>query len=186
MIRRILHLIFVFSIFCLLSSSQKKVVTQQTTNSDSLALSRPSAGNLAPSFVDHDIIFVFSDSSGHYLIGGEPDAESNEPYYLVTPNGDTIRLKHIGYRKETDHSSHRQIAANFRNEGGNLFHTEYPSLQPDQTYIVVTGRFLEQHHPLRLMRRSYTSVDSNFIIKIGRARARRVHQSWHLASLQMG
>lgn len=181
-------LIFFLVASLLVSSCQKRKQAQQSQSQDSLSVVQHLAAQQMsedsnPSAIDQDVVFSFSDSSGHYLIGGDSNSLSHGPYLLIRSSGDTVRLEQIGYRKESEHSTHRQIASNFQETGGNLFYVESESLTPGQTYLIVSGRYLANHQPLHLALKHYTPLDSTAIERISRARARAIRQSWHLASL---
>lgn len=72
---------------------------------------------------------------------------------------------------------------NFENTGGTIFFVESPKLIPDRTYLVVSSKFLRQHHPLRLLENATSNIDSSIIGRITRARARFIQKSWPIATL---
>ena len=154
---------------------------------DSSAISQRPGGDPASTdsltdSLDQDVLFAFTDSSGSYLVGAT-DSLAHGPYYLITPGGDSIELQYLGWRLERRQSTGRQTASNFQNTGGSLFFLKSRKLAPDQTYQVVSGRFLSTHRPLRLTRNDYPPIDSITNAGISRSRGRAIQQSWKLGSI---
>ncbi len=176
----------------LVSSCTKKSENHHSIHPDSLLASNHEilTANLAK-VIDKNasndslskaMMFAFCDSSGKNLITTNTEL-SGGPYFAISHNGELIPLQFVGIQKESSRSNGRQTQSNFANTGGTLFRMNDSELIPDQTYAIVSDRFLAGHHPLRLQENAPNSLDRATLSILASQRRRKIIKSWNIASL---
>jgi hypothetical protein len=89
--------------------------------------------------------FAFADSSGTELLALD---ELTHPRFVssaICGNGRHVRLRHVRTQSVRPESTHRQVAANFRNEAGEVFRIAGATVTPDETCFIAADSMLPRN-----------------------------------------
>lgn len=141
---------------------------------------------LSPHPTREEAWFGFADSTGTRLICPTPDTLPEGPYFLASLSGDLAPLKYLGHQSASAQWDRRATARNFSFVGGHLFSVRDSGLESDRTYLVVTKRFLDSHHPVPASAGDCQELGTNIPSLAWATKERRIRTAWNLASLPNG